>query len=269
MQTRLVEWHSPDFHNPYNWPFAILLMVGVVSWAVSTRRPAWSEVLLFVGTTLAGLVSMRHIPIFAIVAAPIVAGNLLNGLSLTRFYGIFSGEGPATPPNRAMTIVNWGVVGVFVLLTVVRSFSVIEQTDKLIQERYPAAAVDFLEREGLTEQRGYNSYNWGGYLIWRGIPVFVDGRADVYGDDFLREYFRAFAVEQNWQQPLEDYDVSYWQLPISGARSIVTTWPSSLRGIAKRPGRWRASEREEGFARRSSYATDRQPVRRGTLFHLA
>ena len=35
---------------------------------------------------------------------------------------------------------------------------------------------------GLAEQPGYNSYNWGGYLIWRGLPVFVDGRADVYGD---------------------------------------------------------------------------------------
>ena len=41
----------------------------------------------------------------------------------------------------------------------------------------PEGAVDFLVRERLTGKI-YNDYNFGGYLIFRGIPTFVDGRSD-------------------------------------------------------------------------------------------
>ena len=78
-----------------------------------------------------------------------------------------------------------------------------------IARRYPVTAVDYLEESGLADEHGYNSYNWGGYLIWRGLPVFVDGRADVYGDEFLFYYLQAFEVRQNWAEPLTDFDVSY------------------------------------------------------------
>ncbi len=36
----------------------------------------------------------------------------------------------------------------------------------------------------------YNEYIWGGYLIWRLYPdyrVYIDGRADVYGDSLVNE----------------------------------------------------------------------------------
>ena len=88
----------------------------------------------------------------------------------------------------------------------VEKISINEET---IAEQYPVTAVDFLESEGLTSLSGYNSYNWGGYLIWRDIPVFVDGRADVYGDPFLFLYRQAFDAQPNWEEPLNRYDVSY------------------------------------------------------------
>jgi hypothetical protein len=55
----------------------------------------------------------------------------------------------------------------------------------------------------------YNSYNWGGYLIWRDIPVFVDGRADVYGDEFLFYYRQTFDPQPTWQEPLDEFAVDY------------------------------------------------------------
>ena len=47
-------------------------------------------------------------------------------------------------------------------------------------------ALDFIEQHGC--EKVYNDHGWGGYLIWKGIPVYIDGRNDVYGevfDDFL------------------------------------------------------------------------------------
>ena len=96
-----------------------------------------------------------------------------------------------------------------IVVAVIWTFQKIDKNDEAISAVYPVDAVDFLEESGLSSERGFNSYGWGGYLIWRGIPVFVDGRADVYGDQFLFHYLNAFDVTGQWREPLDDYDVSY------------------------------------------------------------
>ncbi|RTM03998.1 MAG: hypothetical protein EKK33_35645 [Bradyrhizobiaceae bacterium] len=53
----------------------------------------------------------------------------------------------------------------------------------------PVAAVDLLEK--LKPQRIFNAYQFGGYLISRDIPVFVDGRAELYGEKFVMDFFKA------------------------------------------------------------------------------
>jgi hypothetical protein len=51
----------------------------------------------------------------------------------------------------------------------------------------PAAAVDFVKRNNIGGNV-FNNQQFGGYLIWSGIPVFIDGRLEVYGDAFVRKY---------------------------------------------------------------------------------
>lgn len=53
----------------------------------------------------------------------------------------------------------------------------------------PAAALDVLERRGA--RRIFNSYAFGGYMISRDIPPFIDGRAELYGEKFVMTYFNA------------------------------------------------------------------------------
>ena len=53
----------------------------------------------------------------------------------------------------------------------------------------PVAAVDLLEQR--KAQRIFNAYQFGGYLISRDIPVFVDGRAELYGEKFVVDFFNA------------------------------------------------------------------------------
>jgi hypothetical protein len=41
---------------------------------------------------------------------------------------------------------------------------------------------------GLRETRVLNDYSFSGYLIWTGIKVHIDSRADFYGDSFVKDY---------------------------------------------------------------------------------
>lgn len=210
MQAYIQEWLSPDFHQTYFWPFAAMLALGVLGLIFRKERPTITELLLFMGTGAAGLLSARHIPLFAIVAAPILARSWLSvGLDPKGLNNGPSTNADIKPLGSLFVMLNWLILVVAVGTAVIWSLTKIGGNDAAIAARFPVAAVDYLAASGLDEARGYNSYNWGGYLIWRGVPVFVDGRADVYGDPFLLYYRRTFDVRPGWQEPLDEYDVDY------------------------------------------------------------
>ena len=53
----------------------------------------------------------------------------------------------------------------------------------------PVAAVDFLEQR--KPQRIFHTAGFGSYMISRDIKVFIDGRAELYGEQFVLDYFDA------------------------------------------------------------------------------
>jgi hypothetical protein len=224
IQANILEWRSPDFHQVYFWFFGITIVLGAMAWVFSPRRPTPTEILLFLGTAAGGLISARHIPLFAVVAPIILSRHLLLVLDGTGLYRLFSEEDDAQArPTGAMQAVNWLiivlVVGVGLLWTAVR----ISNNHLAVEKSFPLAAVDFLEESGLDESNIYNHYEWGGYLIWRRIPVFIDGRTELYGNEFFLSYLQAFEARQNWQEPLDAYEVETVVMPRNSALATVLT----------------------------------------------
>lgn len=58
--------------------------------------------------------------------------------------------------------------------------------DKFVNpDNYPVAACDWiLENLDIENIKLYNEYNYGSYLLFKGIPVFIDSRADLYAPEF-------------------------------------------------------------------------------------
>lgn len=209
MQQYIGEWQSPDFHLTIFWPFAAMFFLGVIGLLASRRRPAFTDVLLFLGTAMAGFMSARHIPIFSVVAAPVVVRYMAVMLDGTRFSAVIASQDKQQPTPINLKIVNWLILLLAIVGAGIWTINVIINNEVVIAEHYPQAAVDYLEESDLASEGGYNSYNWGGYLIWRGIPVFIDGRADVYGDDFIHFYRLTHDVTREWREPLDRYEVAY------------------------------------------------------------
>jgi hypothetical protein len=208
MQGYIAEWMPPDFRLRMFWPFAGLLAMGVLTFALTPRRPRFTDLLLFGGTAAAGLLSARNIPIFALPAVGIICRYLVPALEPTRLARLTRPRTPAVP-RRGVQALNVIPLGLAVVAGLLWTVDVLAGNWKTIGETYPVAAVDYLETAGLDGSRGFNEYAWGGYLIWRGLPVFVDGRADVYGDEFLYDYMETYAARPGWRAPLERFDVEY------------------------------------------------------------
>lgn len=206
MQRYIQEWFSPDFHLIQFQPFGLLLMalIGLSLW--SKERPPTEHILLALIFGYASLRSARNIPIFALIAIPIIARQA--GLAILSIDWIGKSSILIKPStlaslfNGVLLLLALGVVILRVLL-VAANQSAVEQT------QYPARAVSYIQSEKPPPNL-FNAYGWGGYLIWRlypGYRVYIDGRADVYGDVFIEDYLKVYRAEPGWDQELTDRQV--------------------------------------------------------------
>jgi hypothetical protein len=93
----------------------------------------------------------------------------------------------------------------------------------------PKAAINFVKQNGISGNV-FNSYDFGGYLIFSGIRTFIDGRVTPYTDDFLRKHAEAVnLIDINKAfQLLDDYRVTWALLrptePLAAALGRSALW---------------------------------------------
>ena len=82
------------------------------------------------------------------------------------------------------------VIAILIITITMLGFSYYMAKDKINdsyidESTYPVQACDYiLENIDLGQARFYNEYNYGSYMLYRGIPVFIDSRADLYAPEF-------------------------------------------------------------------------------------
>lgn len=90
--------------------------------------------------------------------------------------------------------------------------------DSYISESsYPVKACDFiLENIDLGQSKFYNEYNYGSYMLFRGIPVFVDSRADLYApefsgkeEDIFMDFIETSNISKFYEDTFEKYNITH------------------------------------------------------------
>ncbi len=174
------EWKSPDFQTLQ--PLELWMLLGLLEiLSFGLRLPIARIVILFVLLHMA-LAHQRFAEVLGLIAPLLIAPALARQLGSAggpRLRGFASALAkPARPAGVALAALVVIVVGTaFVRLRI----------DNQNHRFAPTAAVAFVERQQVAGAV-FNDYEFGGYLIFNGIAPFVDGRADVYGDGFLRRY---------------------------------------------------------------------------------
>jgi hypothetical protein len=225
MQRFIQEWFSPDFHDPMYLPLLLMLLALMAGLALSRRRIHFRNLVLLLATVPAALRSMRHIPILALVLVPVLA-DLAESWLQQRGAGQFLQAG-RRPPTRRIVLANVLVLVAFSTFTVLRVRQVAASQQQTEAQHFPQAGAAFLSRERPPGPI-LNHYNFGGYFIWKLYPqnpVFIDGRADVYGDQFMNEFAAAYHFTGDWSLPLRRWDIRTVVLPPDAP--LITTLRSS------------------------------------------
>ena len=214
MQSYIGEWFSPDFHQLKYLPTLVMILATVALAAISPRRLRPREILLLSVTTYAALRSVRHIPIYALIAIPILSAMALAWLQER-------GIAKEDPPKQisltaAKTLLNAVLLAGFLVFLVVRVRYVAHRQAAAEAKELPAAAASFIAAQHPPVPM-LNHYNWGGYFIWRLYPeyrVYIDGRADLYGDAFMEDLATTYYLKgDSWQSPFEKWGIRTVVLP--------------------------------------------------------
>jgi hypothetical protein len=212
MQQYIAEWASPNFHQGRFLPVLLLMLAILLGLGLAPRRMRPREVLLLLVMTGAVLRSVRHITIYVLVAAPILA-QLAQALLQERERAWLTSARARAFPGK--TLLNAGLLLAVAIFTLARVSYVLRHQADMEAESFPAAALAFLAAQK-PPGPVLNHYNWGGYMIWKLYPeyrVYIDGRADLYGDAFMQRFAATYYLRPGWQQELEHWQIRTVVLP--------------------------------------------------------
>ena len=155
-----------------------LLIAGALYGGVKLTPP---RIALVLGLLHMALSHVRNFEIFALLLPIVVLAPVASQFALRPAWTARTGA--PTPVMAAVMILLGGWTW---LLAANTTFAPPESQS-------PAAAVDALKAH--NPKRVLNDLPFGGYLIWRQIPVFVDGRAELYGEAFDMAFYRAMQLK--------------------------------------------------------------------------
>ncbi len=249
LQQAIPEWASPDFHDLTQQPFLWMLAGLLLALGVSRQRRNAETLLPVLLFTATALMARRNFAPFALAAAPLLASAGWEALQtafaplspyLKRYSG---GSRPVRASLRRSINLASVVVLAFAAFLKAGLVSHPALVEGAIRQHYPADAAAWIAWHRPTGNL-FNEYAWGGYLIWRlpQVPVFVDGRTDLFGDDLLNEWLTIVTADEGWQNALEKHDIQMalispdaplrralkqagWQEPYSDPVAVILVKP--------------------------------------------
>lgn len=188
------EWKSPDFQVYQPLLFLFIGLFGVIAGlGIRLRGP---RLIVFSMMLLLALGHIRGLVMFFLVA-PVVLAKPIGARSVwwraTRLSNSNSSESAAEldPIPRYFQMRPIMIPTICLAVATLATVCSWGYTNSGPPGSVaPTAAINFVKQNGISGNV-FNSYDFGGYLIFSGIPTFVDGRVTPYTDDFLWKYAEA------------------------------------------------------------------------------
>ena len=192
---------------------AICTLVILLSILTFTKTKIKLSDLFFVGGLCYLMFSSRRQFSMLVLIGSVVLGRLIVDM-ITRY----SKNGLKDVDD---VVKNNLVLVLLTILIAIFSYNSIKPVldDKFVSEKsYPVSACDFiLENIDLSTAKFYNEYNYGSYMLFRGIPVFIDSRADLYApefsgnkdEDIFSDFINTSSISKYYEDTFEKYNITH------------------------------------------------------------
>jgi hypothetical protein len=178
------EWRSPDFQNQPGQEL-VLLIALYLALSRGLKLPMF-RLLIVLGLTHMFLRYARNAELLALLAPLVIAPVIARQWPAVRpdweAGGIFNRLAPPAGP-RALALSL--VLAATLAVGLIRFGDIAPPHDTA-----PNGALAYV-REANLKGNVFNHYGFGGFLISAGIPTFIDGRGELFGGEFIKDYVDA------------------------------------------------------------------------------
>lgn len=204
------EWQSPNFHELRIQPFLLLLVLTFGAVGASKKRISIIDFLLVTIFGSLSLMAGRNIALFALVAPIVINRHAVACLDAFQKDADWLKTTSESASSMTRNVLHWLLLVLVIGAVLYKTSFVVPKTknEEYFSEVFPVDAVEFLQK---TTFKGnlFNSYNWGGYLIWA-FPeqrVFIDGRTDLYEGEIIDQWVTVVQANDGWEEILEKWHV--------------------------------------------------------------
>lgn len=210
--TKNISEHLPmTLINAQDILCVIIMFVALI--AFTKTKMKLTDLLMISGLTLLMLFSKRQSTMFVIIGSVIlnklITGWLENEKLEDKMVKIFT------------TVIGEILLSVCVIALSVKLIIPKLDDSYISSSTYPIKMSDFIlqyfeeNNIDLKDVRLYNEYNYGSYLLYKGIPVFIDSRCDLYapeyngGQDIFMDFIESSNLSVWFENIFRKYDITH------------------------------------------------------------
>ena len=210
--------HQPlTLINNMEMIICIILVLGLITF--TDTKIKLCDLFMLGGLLYLSFMSRRQVSMFDII------GGIIFARIVASFFDKYDVGGEEKLLKSINTIYGKAIT---ILVVILISFNILKPKldDKFVDENtYPVKASDYIiENVDLSTMKIYNEYNYGSYLLFRGIPVFGDSRADLYtpqfngeknddgkyeGKDIFSDYINTSNIGVYYENKFGEYDITH------------------------------------------------------------
>ena len=200
-----------------NKEFATSIVLFLLILIFTDTKIKLHDLFMLGGITFLAFNSRRQVSMFAIFCMPILA---------TLISQMVEKYDKETFLKLEKFITGWFGATVLICCFIILSTNVIKphlRSAYIDTSAYPVEASDWiLANLDVSKIKIYNEYNYGSYLLFRGIPVFIDSRCDLYSPEFnanpeeniegrniFADALNIANLSVNYENKFEDYGVTH------------------------------------------------------------
>jgi hypothetical protein len=215
------EWRPSNFQTMWYARLWVVFLLCAAAWRGPTISWRWRLLCTFFLWEALG--HLRHLSLAVLLLTPFVAltlRELLKFLPQTKRHVKSPQELPTSPWSGPLAIVALLVI---MLATISASSPGTGMQRRLaahfrLPDAYSTPAMDFLEQNGYPGNYLFNEYSWGDYLLYaldEPPKVFIDGRADMYGEKILADYLSIARLTSTTNDLLKTYQIDWVLFPLN------------------------------------------------------
>lgn len=226
INSTIQEFQSLSISFDGGWSI-IYIAIIILTLLFSREKMHTKDFFLVFGTLFMAFTAIRYVSLFVICSAVVLR-------YVYKIKDILKFKAEDMKAMRATCV----ILLVLVILTLLSGYMINKEVAYIPIDCYPVQATEFLKQELKPEDRIFNYYDWGSYLMLNDIKVYIDSRCDLYtkeynGTDIAEDHNKLMDCSSEYKDIIKKYDINMFIIPVDTSLATLLEENTEFKCIYK------------------------------------